>query len=389
MAITLYTLLLFSTLLHCSGLFVPSIRNRQVILRGTASDYADGNVMTLNSFLVEMTRSNPDHADFESLFGSIQIACKTIATLLSRAGVEDLLGNKNMVKPEIWGTGTGAEGTAVERSPLYDVAEKILKNSLKFTGKLGVLVSEKEDQAIVVDEAWNSKYIAVFDPLDGSSRIDVGGVTGTIFSVYTEEEECLNDYGETVSAASQECLLKALKTSKRLVAAGYCLYSSSTIMMLSIGDGVHGFTLDPYIGEFILTHPNVKIPKRGRVYSINESNQYKWTPGLQEYIDKIKQGKGELGFSYTSRYISSLIGDIHRTLIYGGIFGYPSDSKRPDGKLRLLNEVRPLAFLLEQAGGKASTGREPLLEVELKTLHDHVSAFMGSYDDVTEMEKYY
>ena len=166
------------------------------------------------------------------------------------------------------------------------------------------------------------------------------------------------------------------------------MYSSSTVLMFSMGNGVHGFTLDTNIGEFVLTHPNVRVPKRGRNYSFNEANYFKWGSKFRQYVDNIKLGKGELGLSYTARYIGSLVGDCHRTLLNGGIFGYPSDSKRPDGKLRLLHEVAPIAFLFEQAGGKASTGKGPLLDVTPTSINQHISTLLGSYDDVIEAEKY-
>lgn len=327
------------------------------------------NIMTLSRFMIEATRANPDHADFESLISSIQIACKTIAHLVSRHGVGDLTGR-----------------SSIDGASLYDQASTVLKNSLRFTGKLGVYTSA-EEAPLLIEEAWNSNYITVFDPLDGAMNIDVGIVTGTIFGIFREKEECLMDYGETVSSEAEGRLLKALQ-GPNLVAAGYCMYSSSTVMMFSMGDGVHGFTLDPSIGEFVLTHRNVQIPKRGRIYSFNEANAYKWPKGLQEYVKNIKLGNGETGLSYTSRYIGSQVGDVHRTLLYGGVFGYPADSKRPQGKLRLLHEVAPLSFLMEQAGGKASTGTGRVLEVVPESLTLHVPVIMGSYDDVAEVEKY-
>ena len=292
-----------------------------------------GNIMTLSRFMIEATRCNPDRADFESLMASIQIACKTIAKVVARNGVSDLTGFDS-----------------VPNQSLYDTANTILKNSLRFTGKLGVIASDGEaDPPLLVEEAWDSGYLAVFDPLDGVTDIDVGIVTGTIFSIYKQSgEECLFDFGESVSAQAQQCLMKSLVPKDNLVASGYCMYSSSTVLMFSMGDGVHGFTLDPSIGEFVLTHPNVKIPKRGRIYSFNEANTFKWPQGLQNYISDIKAAKGESKESYTARYIGSMVGDLHRTLLYGGIFGYPADSKRPKGKLRYLHEVAPFAFLVEQ-----------------------------------------
>eukprot|EP00596_Hydrurales_sp_CCMP1899_P008671 CAMPEP_0119036334 /NCGR_PEP_ID=MMETSP1177-20130426/3994_1 /TAXON_ID=2985 /ORGANISM="Ochromonas sp, Strain CCMP1899" /LENGTH=352 /DNA_ID=CAMNT_0006996071 /DNA_START=215 /DNA_END=1273 /DNA_ORIENTATION=- len=346
--------------------------------------------MTLSRFMIEATRSNPDHADFESLLASIQIACKTIANLVSRAGVSDLTGIQASSKS--FDSGTPDLGDSDLSDSLYEMANTVLKNSLRFTGKIGVVAPvEDGDQPLLVEEAWNSKYVAVFDALDGSSNIDVGIVTGTIFGIFKgecEDDSCLVDYGDEVSEEGQERLIQTLQPKTNLVAAGYCMYSSSTVLMFSMGEGVHGFTLDPSIGEFVLTHPNVKIPPRGRIYSLNEANTLKWPKGLQQYVSNIKAGKGELGLSYTARYIGSMVGDVHRTLLYGGIFGYPADSKRPRGKLRMLHEVSPLSFLIEQAGGKASTGTRRIMDEPVRSLHDHVPCIMGSRDDVTEVEKY-
>ena len=258
--------------------------------------------MTLSRFMIEATRSNPDHADFEGLISSIQIACKTIAILVSRHGVNDLMGSSTK-----------------DEQTLYNLASTVLKNSLRFTGKLGVYTPHDDiESPLLIEEAWNSNYVTVFDPLDGAGNVDVGVVSGTIFGIFKEKEECLVDFGETVSDQAEKRLLKALQ-GPNLVAAGYCMYSSSTVMMFSMGDGVHGFTLDPAIGEFVLTHRNVKIPKRGQIYSFNEANQFKWPKGLQEYVSKIKTGKGETNKSYTARYIGSQVGDFHRTLLYGGM----------------------------------------------------------------------
>lgn len=188
-----------------------------------------GNIMTLNRFIIEATRTNPDHADFESLISSIQIGCKSISNMLSRSGLGYLSGLDKQYNP--------SEKTDVS-VPVYDVANTILKNVLRFTGKIGVISSETDERPMLVEEAWNSKYIAVFDPLDGASNIDVGIVTGTIFGIFREDDECLTDFGETVGKEATGKLLRNLQPAKNLVAAGYCMYSSSTVMMISIGDGM-------------------------------------------------------------------------------------------------------------------------------------------------------
>eukprot|EP01035_Chromulina_nebulosa_P022317 gene22317-28901_t len=333
--------------------------------------------MTLSRFMIEATRSNEDHADLESLIESIQLACKTISNLVSRSGITDL-------------TGLNISPMDLEdkQNSLYQLSNQVLKNSLRFTGKLGVLTAEDEDQPILIEEAWNSKYLAVFDPLDGASNIDIGIVTGTIFGIFKETNECLQDYGENISEETKSALLKSLQPSSNLVASGYCMYSSTTVLMLTLGDGVHSFTLDPTVGEFILTRPNIVIPKRGNIYSFNEGYMTEWNRGVVSYINDIKSGLGETKKKYSSRYIGSLVGDIHRTLLYGGIFGYPGTSHYPDGKLRFLHEVSPLAYLIEQAGGRASTGTKRILDMIPNQLNQHVPTFLGSYEDVLELEKY-
>jgi len=267
--------------------------------------------MTLSRFMIEATRANPDHADFESLMLSIQLGCKTIANVLSKVGVNQLTDDDHRSVQPVDNT---------HYDSLYELANRILKNALRFTGKIGLLAFADESP-ILIEESWNSKYIAVFDPLDGSTNIDVGIVTGTIFGIFKEKEECLLDFGEVIKDKDTYTrLLQNLQPSKNLIAAGYCMYSSSTVMMISIGEGVHGFTLDPTIGEFVLTHPNVRIPTRGRIYSFNEARTPWWPAGLPEYVDDIKRGVGETQLTYTSRYIGSMVGDIHRTILYGSFW---------------------------------------------------------------------
>lgn len=364
-----------------------TLRLRQSLVQLQANrQHREGSPLTLSRFMIEATRSNPDHADLDGLIESIQLACKSIAQVVSKSGVSNLNTNNHSLDKSV---------------SLYENANQILKNSLKFSGKLGLITSENENELlhpILVEESWNSKYIAVFDPLDAVGDIDIGLVTGTIFAIFKgeNEDECLVDYGETISESSQQCLLKNLVPSTNLVAAGYCMYSSTTTLMFSMGEGLHGFTLDPSIGEFILTHPNIKIPKRGNIYSINEAYSSDWSQGLKTYVNDIKDGRGESKEKYSSRYIGSFIGDVHRTLLKGGIFGYPGNAKHVDGKLVYLHEVAPLAYLVEQAGGKATAltqrvrvqGFGRALDKKPASLVEHVPIFLGSFDDVTELEKY-
>eukprot|EP00968_Pinguiococcus_pyrenoidosus_P012341 scaffold1081_cov219-Pinguiococcus_pyrenoidosus.AAC.1 len=318
----------------------------------------------------------------ETLMASIQIACKRIASLVARAGIEDLTGM------EAGGGSINVQGE--EQKKLDVISNDVMKNSLRYSGRVGVIGSEEEDAPVLIEEAYNGKYAAVFDPLDGSSNIDAAISTGTIFGIFLEDgEECLVDDIESVDDAELQCLLKTLQPGRGLVAAGYCMYSSSTILVFTMGNGVNGFTLDPTIGEFVLTHPNIQIPERGSIYSINEANYHAWEPCLQEYVDNLKQGKGESGQAYSARYIGSMVGDIHRTLLYGGIFGYPGDSKNPNGKLRLLYEGAPMSFIIEQAGGKSTTGSQRVMDILPKEVHQRVPVFLGSPKDIEEVESAY
>lgn len=336
----------------------------------------DGNIMTLNRFMMDHVRENPEHQDLEGLVSGIQMACKTISNLVSRAGIQDLTGLQG---------GINVQGE--EQKKLDVISNDVLKNALRFTGKLGVVASEEEDHPVLVEESYDSKYVAVFDPLDGSSNIDAAISTGTIFGIFEEKEECLVDPESSLNEQQMACLLQTLQSGKNLVASGYCMYSSSTIMVLTLGDGsVHGFTLDSQIGEFVLTHPNIRIPSRGKIYSVNEANFYDWDPNLQTYISNLKSGKGESGEKYSSRYIGSMVGDVHRTLLYGGIFAYPGDKKNPNGKLRLLYEGAPMAYIVENAGGKAINGEKRIMEVEPKSVHQRIPCFLGSPEDVEEVK---
>jgi len=279
-----------------------------------------------------------------------------------------------------------------EQKKLDVISNTVLKNALRFSGKVGIVGSEEEDEPVMVEEAYSGRYVAVFDPLDGSSNIDAAISTGTIFGIFEEgpeSEDCTVGGTDGLSEEQASCLVSTLQPGKRLVAAGYCMYSSSTIMVMTTGEGVNGFTLDPNIGEFVLTHPKIEVPKRGKIYSINEANYFDWEPALQEHIQNLKAGKGESGQKYSARYIGSMVGDVHRTLLYGGLFGYPGDAKNPNGKLRLLYEGAPMSFLLEQAGGKSTTGSQRIMEITPSKVHQRVPVFLGSADDVDEISKVY
>lgn len=344
-----------------------------------------GSVMTLSRYMIEQARNSKDMQEMESLMTSIQFACKQIAALVARAGISDLTGL------EAGGGSVNVQGE--EQKKLDVISNTVMKNALRYSGKVGVVGSEEEDDPVLVEEAFGGRYAAVFDPLDGSSNIDAAIATGTIFGIYDEEnsEECIFDDqdGAEMTEEQLQCLATMLQPGRRLVASGYCMYSSSTILVMTLGDGVNGFTLDQTIGEFVLTHPNLKIPNRGKIYSINEANEPDWEPALRDHVQNLKTGKSESGDKYTARYIGSMVGDVHRTLLYGGLFGYPGDAKNPNGKLRLVYEGAPMSFILEQAGGKSTTGSQRVMDISPSAVHQRVPVFLGSPDDIDEVVKVY
>lgn len=283
-----------------------------------------------------------------------------------------------------------------DQKKLDVITNDVLKNALRYTGKLGTLASEEEDNPVPGDRndgvlAETGNYVCCFDPLDGSSNVDAGIAVGTIFGIFKEPEVAECDISEDMMLSDQEveCLAGTLQPGKALVAAGYVLYSSSTEMVFTLGKGCIGFTLDQSIGEFVLTRPNMKIPPRGKIYSLNEANINEWDEPMRKYIQDVQAGKGETGVKYSARYIGSMVGDVHRTLLYGGLFAYPSDAKNKDGKLRLLYEAAPMAFILEQAGGKAITGYSRVMDIPPKAVHQRVPVILGSPDDIDECQKYF
>jgi len=226
--------------------------------------------------------------------------------------------------------------------------------------------------------AKGRKYLLLVDPLDGSSNIDINGTVGTIFSITRRSDETLEE------TPAKDFLQKGT----RQVAAGYIMYGPSTILVFTNGDGVHGFTLDPGIGEFVLSHPNIQMPKRGKAYSINVGNCSNWEPSMRQYIDHLNDVDAASGRPYSLRYVGSLVADFHRVLLEGGVYLYPGDKKKPNGKLRLLYECFPLAFIAEQAGGSASNGKQRILDLEPSTLHQRCPLIIGSTEDVAMADKF-
>jgi fructose-1,6-bisphosphatase I len=326
---------------------------------------------------------------------SVREASKVIAKLVNTAPLKqaELLGLEGEVNVQ-----------GEDQKKLDVITNDVFKRALQYTGKLGTLASEEEDAPVIGTNesdalpvlsdsfAETGKYVCVFDPLDGSSNVDAGIPVGTIFGVFREPDPEACDLPEDLdkmNAEEMQCLAGALQPGKALVCSGYVLYSASTELVLTIGRGVVGFTLDSSIGEFVLTRPKIEIPARGKIYSLNQANINEWDKPMQDYIKAVRSGNGQTGKNYSLRYIGSMVGDIHRTLLYGGIFAYPADTKNQDGKLRLLYEGAPMSMIMEQAGGKAITGYTRVMDIPPSKVHQRVPVILGSKEDVDECQKYY
>ncbi|XP_037632802.1 fructose-1,6-bisphosphatase 1-like [Sebastes umbrosus] len=320
----------------------------------------DTNVVTMTRFVMEEGRKAKGTGELTTLLNSLGTAVKAISSAVRKAGIAHLYG--------IAGS-TNVTGDQVKKLDI--LSNDLIINMIKSSFTSCVLVSEEDEKAIIVEPDTRGKYIVCFDPLDGSSNIDCLVSIGTIFAIYkktTDDEPCEED---------------ALKPGRTLVAAGYALYGSATMMVISTGRGVNGFMLDPAIGEFILVDRDVKIKKRGKIYSLNEGYAMHFDPAVTEYLQK-KKFPQDGSEPYGARYIGSMVADVHRTLMYGGIFLYPGNVKSPQGKLRLLYEGNPMAFIIEQAGGLASTGLEPILDIQPVNIHQRAPVAMGSTEDVLE-----
>lgn len=328
----------------------------------------DGLGTTLDRHILLNQRKNP-HAtgDFTGLMQSIALAGRVIASKVQKAGLADVLGATGAVN---------IQGETVQK--LDELANSVLVRCAEVGGHVCVMASEEDDNIIPVNPAYpQGKYVLMFDPLDGSSNIDVNVSIGTIFSIHRRVS--LSGPG-----TKEDCLQQGLKQ----IAAGYIIYGSSTMFVYTTGDGVHGFTLDPLVGEFFLSHENIRMPTRGSTYSINEGNRHRWTEGVTRWIDNLKSDEAPGGKPYGLRYVGTLVADFHRTLLRGGVFAYPGDKKAPEGKLRLLYECAPMAFIAEAAGGAASTGTRRVLEVHPTQLHQRVPLFIGSAEDVADAERF-
>jgi fructose-1,6-bisphosphatase I len=327
----------------------------------------------------------------------MQMACKTISNLVNRAGL--VYGIKDR---SISGQQYQRDGRFYSMKRLDQLSTYVLRNALRFTGKVHMVTpaaSFEEELAehqpgVVIASALDSNYVAVVDPMDGSGNADASICTGTVFGIFEQQgakDEKLFSSSDGDDATEQENLVRSvLQPGKNMRAAGYCLYSSATVLVITLGDTVMGFTLDPQLNEFVLTHPNLTIPQRGNVYSCNEANSEGWDDGFKDYLKGLKTGNNQSQQRYAHRYVGSMVGDIHRTLLYGGIFCYPADSgQHPCGNLQLLYKSAPMAFVVEKAGGKSmNQSGESLLEVQPERVHQKSPCFMGSPDDVEECKRF-
>ncbi len=325
--------------------------------------------ITITQHILNQQRENPRATGaFTTLLNELVVAAKVISREVNKAGLVDILGATGKIN---------VQEEQVQKLDLF--ANQLIIQRMQHIGQLRCMGSEEDPDLIEIPPQYpKGDYILLFDPLDGSSNIDVNVSIGTIFGIYKSRSK----------RRDAEILLNdVLQPGIKQMAAGYFIYGSSTIMVYTTGNGtgVHGFTLFPSVGEFLLSHPNIQIPKKGKIYSVNEGNSQYWDENTTALVDYFKTDDKETGRPYTSRYVGSLVADFHRNLLKGGIFMYPADKKdpkKPSGKLRLLVEANPLAMVVQEAGGYASDGHGPILEIDPGTLHQRTPLYIGSKEDV-------
>ena len=328
-------------------------------------------IKTIERHILDQQRKFPEASgEFSGLLYDIALAAKIISKEVNRAGLVNILGSTGDIN---------VQGELVQKLDRF--ANELFINILKEGGKVCAIASEEHEKIIEVqDEYLIGNYAVNMDPLDGSSNIEANISIGTIFSIHRR-----------VSSGDKRLDQICLQKGDKQIGAGYVIYGSSTVLVYSTGQGVFGFTLDPTVGEFILSHDGIRIPSSCKIYSVNEGNYPYWDEGTKKYIDFLKALDPETGRPYTSRYVGSLVADFHRNLLYGGIFLYPADfkdPKKPKGKLRLLFEAAPIAYIAEQAGGAASTGWERILEVDPLELHQRVPLIVGNTSEVQRYEDF-
>ena len=324
--------------------------------------------LTLSRFITQKPAVPPGTVgELSSLLTQIGLVGNLIAQDLRHAGLIDILGTTGEIN---------VQGETVKK--LDEIANETFLKVFHHSEQVCALASEEMEKPVLLSENWpQAQYMLLFDPLDGSSNTDCNMPLGTIFSVVKSERKDRMPTENDLACKGTE-----------QVAAGYLLYGSSTTLVYTVGQGVHGFTLEPGIGEYLLSHEQICIPARGKVYGVNEGNYHKWTAGTKKYVDGLKVPDKNTGKPYSVRYSGCLVADVHRILLGGGIYLYPGELDKPEGKLRLLYEANPLAWVVEQAGGRASTGTMRILDVEAKQLHQRVPLIIGSGDDVREAEAF-
>jgi fructose-1,6-bisphosphatase I len=326
-------------------------------------------VITIDRHIIDQERLFPEATGVLShILYDIALAAKLISREVTKAGLVDILGKAGR---------ENVHGEEVKK--LDEYAHEVIFKALDHGGRLCCMASEEAEDILPIPEQFPcGKYCVIYDPLDGSSNIEANAPIGTIFSIHRK-------ISSTERGSAEDCM----QPGRRQVAAGYVVYGSSTMLVYSTGHGVFGFTLDPSIGEFLLSHRDIRIPQPGdRYYSCNEGNYGRWTEGQRRFVDHLKGMDGENTNPYSLRYIGSLVADFHRTLLYGGIFMYPADTKNTRGKLRLLYEASPLALIAEQAGGAASDGERPILDVQPESLHQRTPLYIGSAELVERARSY-
>ncbi|MBA0697914.1 hypothetical protein Goari_021433 [Gossypium aridum] len=332
----------------------------------------------LTSWLLKQELAGNIDAELTVVLSSISLACKQIASLLQRSSIINLTGGQGTINVQ-----------GEDQKKLDVISNELFCNCLRSSGRTGIIASEEEDTPVAVEETYSGNYIVVFDPIDGSANIDTALTTGSIFGIYGPDEQCLIDLDDTstLDQAREKCIINVCQPGRNLLVAGYCLYSSSVVFTISLGKGVFAFTLDPTYGEFVLTHENIKIPESGKIYSFNEGNYDLWDDKLKNYLDHLRQ-PGSNGKPYSGRYIGCLVGEIHRMLLRGGIYGNPKNKNSKNGNLRLLYECAPMSFLIEQAGGTAIDGVQRILDIVPEQVHQRTPIFIGSPDEVQKLQNY-
>jgi len=326
------------------------------------------NLITIERHILEQQKFFPEaHGELTDLLNDVAFAAKLVRREVVRAGLVDILG---------FAGSTNVQGEEVKKLDLF-ANEKII-SAIGQHGRFAIMGSEENEGIIIPPKNETGSYALLFDPLDGSSNIDVNVSVGTIFSIYKLKGN------DPVKANLADCLQHGYEQ----VAAGYVIYGSSVVMVYTTGHGVHGFTYDPTIGEFLLSHENIVTPKSGKYYSINEGSYAQFNEGTKKYLDYIKEEDPATNRPYSTRYIGSLVADFHRNLLTGGVFIYPPTTKHASGKLRLMYEANPLAFICEQAGGRATNGRDRILDIQPLALHQRTPLYIGSTDDVLVAEEF-